>query len=73
MWSYGHQGTRSYEYYVTFIDDYSRYEYVYLMHYKSESFDRFKEFRAEVEKKLGLPIKSLLSDRGGEYLSDEFQ
>ena len=43
------------------------------MHCKSETFDKFKEFRAEVEKQLGLPIKSLRSDRGGEYLSDEFQ
>ncbi|KAL5567144.1 hypothetical protein UlMin_030308 [Ulmus minor] len=42
-----------YEYYVTFIDDYSRYGYVYLMHRKSETFDKFKEFRAEVDKQLG--------------------
>ena len=27
-----------YEYYITFIDDYSRYGYVYLMHRKSEVF-----------------------------------
>ena len=43
------------------------------MHCKSETCDKFKEFRAEVEKQLGVPIKSLWSDRGGEYLSDEFQ
>ena len=47
-----------YEYYVIFIDNYSRYEFVYLMHIKSETFDKFKEFRAEVEKKLNLPKKS---------------
>ena len=62
-----------YEYCVTFIDYYSRYGYVYLMHCKSETFDKFKEFRTKVEKQLGVPIKSLQSDRGGEYLSDEFQ
>ena len=61
-----------YEYYVTFIDDYSRYGYAYLMHHKSETFDKFREFRAEAEKQLGKPIKALRSDRGGEYLSDEF-
>ena len=43
------------------------------MHHKSETFDKFKEFRAKVKKQLGLPIKSLRSDRGGEYFSDEFQ
>ncbi|KAL5561856.1 hypothetical protein UlMin_031603 [Ulmus minor] len=52
-----------YKYYVTFIDDYSRYGYVYLIHRKSETFDKFKEFRAEVEKQLSVPIKSLQSDR----------
>ena len=61
-----------YEYYDTFIDDYSRYDYVYLLHHKSEIFEKFKEFRAEVEKQLGKPIKALRSDRSGESLSDEF-
>ena len=35
-------------------------------------FDKFKEFKAEVENKHGKRIKSLRSDRGGEYLSGEF-
>ena len=61
-----------YEYYITFIDDYSRYGYVYLMTRKSEAFDKFKEFWAEAEKQLDKSIKTLRSDRGGEYLSDEF-
>ena len=61
-----------YEYYVTFIDDYLRYGYVYLMQRKSEIFDKFKEFRAEVENQLGKTIKTLRSDRGGEYLDQEF-
>ncbi|KAL0293088.1 UNVERIFIED_CONTAM: hypothetical protein Scaly_2578300 [Sesamum calycinum] len=36
-------------YFITFIDDHSRYGYVYLMRFKSEAFVRFKEFRLEVE------------------------
>ena len=32
-----------YEYFISFIDDYSRYGYIYLMHHKSESFEKFKE------------------------------
>ena len=40
----------SYDYYVNFIDYYSQYGYVYLMHYRSETFDKFKDFCAEVEK-----------------------
>ncbi|KAM1582402.1 hypothetical protein TB2_029793 [Malus domestica] len=42
------------------------------MKYKSESFERFKEFKNEVEKQTGKQIKTLRSDRGGEYLSNEF-
>ena len=61
-----------YEYFITFTDDYSRYGYVYLMKKKSEALDKFKEFKAESEKQLGRHIKSLHSDRGGEYMSIEF-
>ena len=40
----------NYVYFITIIDDISRYGYVFLMKYKSEAFERFKEFRHEVEK-----------------------
>ncbi|KAM2020379.1 hypothetical protein ACFX1T_023068 [Malus domestica] len=61
-----------FSYYITFTDDHSQFGYVYLMKYKSESFERFKEFKNEVEKKTGKQIKILKSDQGGEYLSNEF-
>ena len=54
-------------YFITFIDDYSRYGYIYLIKEKSESLDKFKIFRTEVEKQLGKVIKVVRSDRGGEY------
>ena len=59
-------------YFITFIDDYSRYGYLYLMRYNFETFEKFKEFKSEVEKQLRRSIKSLRLDRGGEYLSQEF-
>nr|XP_027122225.1 uncharacterized protein LOC113739183 [Coffea arabica] len=62
-----------FSYFITFTDDHSRYGYVYLMKYKSESFEKFKEFRNEVAKQIGKSIVTLRSDRGGEYLSDEFR
>ncbi|KAJ4744919.1 Transposon Ty1-NL2 Gag-Pol polyprotein [Rhynchospora pubera] len=61
-----------FSYFVTFTDDYSRYGYIYLMRHKSETFDKFKEFKSEVENQLDRKIKALRSDRGGEYLSHEF-
>ena len=62
-----------YEYFITFIDDYSRYGYIYLMCHKSETFEKFKKFKTEVENHQGKGIKSLRSDRGGEYLLGEFR
>ncbi|KAL0313097.1 UNVERIFIED_CONTAM: hypothetical protein Sradi_5709000 [Sesamum radiatum] len=38
-----------FSYFITFTDDHSRYDYVYLMRYKSEAFGRFNEYRLEVE------------------------
>ena len=62
-----------YEYFINFIDDYSRYGYIYLMHHKSEALEKFKEFKTEVENQLGKTIKTLRSDRGGEYMDLKFQ
>jgi hypothetical protein len=50
----------------------SRYGYVYLMKNKAKSFEKFKEFQNEVQNHTGKTIKFLRSDRGGEYLSQEF-
>ena len=61
-----------YSYFVTFIDDLSRYGYVYLMKHKSETFERFKKFRHKVEKQTDKLVKILRPDRGGEYLSRKF-
>ncbi|KAJ9544558.1 hypothetical protein OSB04_024265 [Centaurea solstitialis] len=61
-----------YRYFITFTDDFSRYGYVYLIRHKSEAFEKFKEFQSEVQNQLDTKIKFLRSDRGGEYLSQEF-
>ena len=48
-----------YKYFITFMDDHSRYGYVYLMHHKSDSFEKFRRYRTEVEKQLVKPIKAI--------------
>ena len=55
------------KYFITFIDDYSRYMYVYLLHNKYEALDAFKVFKAEVENQCGKEIQIMRSDRGDEY------
>jgi transposase InsO family protein len=43
-----------------------------LLEIKYETFDKFKEFKSQVEKKTGQYIKILRFDQGGEYESKEF-
>ena len=54
-------------YFITFINDFSRYGYLYLIHEKSQSLEVFKSFKVEVENQLNKRIKNVRSDRGGEY------
>ncbi|GJW83593.1 zinc finger, CCHC-type containing protein [Tanacetum coccineum] len=56
------------KYFVTFIDDASRFCYVYLLHSKDEVLDQFKVFKTEVELQQGFKIKRFSTDRGGEYM-----
>ncbi|GJR77373.1 zinc finger, CCHC-type containing protein [Tanacetum coccineum] len=56
------------KYFVTFIDDASRFCYVYLLHSKNDALDKFKVFKTEVELQQGSQIKRFRTDRGGEYM-----
>ena len=53
------QAKGGYKYFITFTDDYSRFGYVYPMKRKSKTFEKFKNFRAKVENKLGKRIKAI--------------
>ncbi|GJZ96631.1 retrotransposon protein, putative, ty1-copia subclass [Tanacetum coccineum] len=68
-----HVSRQGASYFITFTDDYSRYGYVYLLKHKHVVFETFKVFKNEVENQLGKIIKALRSDRGGEYISQEFK
>jgi transposase InsO family protein len=59
-------------YFLTFIDDSTRFCYVYLLKTKDEAFNYFKTYKSEVENQLERKIKRLRSDRGGEYFSNVF-
>ncbi|KAL4380017.1 hypothetical protein GQ457_02G014900 [Hibiscus cannabinus] len=60
-------------YYLTFIDDYSRKCWVYVLKEKSEALAKFKEFKAMAEKQSDQFIKILRSDRGSEYTKNLFE
>ena len=57
------------QYFLTFIDDFTRKIWVYFFKNKSEVFEKFQNFKALVENQSGLRIKVLRTDRGGEYIS----
>ena len=59
---------------MTFIDDFSRYVWVFFMKEKSETLSKFKEFQMKIEKEVGRKIKCLRTNNGngGEYTSNEF-
>ena len=56
-------------YFVTFIDDKSKWCEVYFMKKKNEVPEKFKEYKAMVEKNTGRKIKKVRSDNGLEYVS----
>ena len=59
-------------YFITFTDDYTRYGHVYLISLKSQALDCFIQYINEVENQLDRKIKALRTDRGREYLSEQF-
>lgn len=60
------------EYFLLITDDYSRMSWVYFLNIKDGAFWKFKCFKVLVEKQSGMYIKTLRTDRGGEFMSKEF-
>ena len=56
-------------YFVTSIDNFSKYCYIYLINTKNELYNTFKIYKILVENQLDNKIISLRLDRGGEYIS----
>ncbi|KAH9704469.1 hypothetical protein KPL70_011474 [Citrus sinensis] len=60
-------------YFVSFIDDYSRKVWIYVLKHKSEALGKFKEWVTLIENQTGKKIKRLRIDNGLEYCSKEFE
>ena len=72
----GKIGTKSLggtNYFLTFIDDKTRYVWVYVLKTKDEVFKYFLEWKTQAEKLSGHVLKVLRTDNGGEYTSKEFE
>ena len=67
VWGKAPESVGRKQYYVSFIDDYSKFTWIYLLRYKSEVFQKFHEFQAMVEKQFDRKILTMQTDWGGEY------
>jgi hypothetical protein len=54
-------------YFISFIDDHTRYMYLYFLNDMAKTLNAFKTYKVEVEKQKEKKIKIVRSDRGGEY------
>jgi len=59
-------------YWVTFINDHSRFPAVYFVAKKSDVFDAFRKYKAWSENVTGYRIGTLHDDKGGEYIGKDF-
>ena len=67
VWGPARASSGGYKYYVSFIDDYSRFCWIYLLKHKSDVEQVFYAFQAHVERLLDAKLKAVQSDWGGEY------
>lgn len=59
--------SEGYKYYIVFVDDFSRYMWIYPLKLKEESYAIFTQFHCFVEKELNAKVKCLQTDWGGEF------
>ena len=62
-----------FRYFVTFVDDYSRTTWLYLMKNRFELFSHFRAFCAEIHTQFHVSIQHLRSDNTNEYVLEQFQ
>ena len=64
--------TLGFQYFVTFIDDYSRCTWLFLMKNRAELFSIFQKFYTEIQTQFNISIRVLRSDNAREYFSAPF-
>jgi hypothetical protein len=67
VWGLAIESVGRYRYYVSFIDDFSKFTWIYLIKRKSDVFHKFQDFQAMVERQFNKKILAVQSDWEGEY------
>ncbi|PKU63556.1 Retrovirus-related Pol polyprotein from transposon TNT 1-94 [Dendrobium catenatum] len=65
--------SHGFRYYISFIDDFSKFTWIYPIINKSEAFSKFIEFQKSVERQFSCNIKIIRTDNGGEYMNYKFK
>jgi len=73
LWSSPVVSNDGYLYYVLFIDNFSRFSWIYPLHHKSETFACFVKFKCLVENLISKKIKAFQSNGGGDFTSNQFK
>ena len=60
-----------YKWTATYLDNHTRYGMMFFLKRKDEQFDAFKTYKAWAERQTGRKLKTIRTDRGGEFLSKE--
>ena len=61
-----------FHYFITFVDDYSRTTWLYLMKNRSELFSHCRAFCTEIKTQFHTSVQNLRSDNAKEYMSEQF-
>jgi hypothetical protein len=69
MVPFPHPSINKAKYVLTFIVDYSRHTYAYLLGKKFEVFEHLKDFKAHAKNQSEKRIKILRIDNGGDYVT----
>jgi hypothetical protein len=67
VWGPAPESVRRKKCFVSFIDDFSKFVWIYTLKNRSEVFERFLEFQNLVERLFDRKIITMQTDRGGEY------
>jgi histone deacetylase 1/2 len=69
VWGPAPTSVGRHEYYVSFIDDYSKFTWIYLLRRKSEVFQCFLDFHKLAKRQFNRKIRAVQTNWGGEYQS----
>lgn len=61
------------KYFLTLVDDYSRYTWIYLLICKSECYTIIIKFHAMIFTQFQIPIKAIRTDNGGDFFSSNMK